>query len=84
MEQYPKIGYKFDMKYRNMGSELATTKMRASADWRNTKPGGVAAGKKCLACHSRGKYAATVAKQNEKKRVKEERRTNASDQFVLV
>ena len=79
MEQYHQTGYKFDMKYRNMGSELAKAKVRASADRRNTKPGTVAAGEKCLAQHSRGKRKATVGKQNEKKRVKEERRTNAFD-----
>ena len=33
------------MKYRNMGIELAKAKVRASADWRNTKPGTVAAKK---------------------------------------
>ena len=49
MEQYHQIGYKFAMKYRNMGSELAKANVRASADHRNTKPRTVATEKECLA-----------------------------------
>ena len=45
MKQYHQIGYKFDMKYRNMGSELAKAKVRASADRRGKRLGTVAAEK---------------------------------------
>ena len=67
MEQYYQIGYKFDIGYRTMGSELAKATVRAVVDWRDTKPGTSAAGKKCLEKYQRCKLPATMVKKNEKK-----------------
>lgn len=73
-EQYHQFGHNFDMKYRSMGSEIAKAKVRAAADRRNSRPETMAALKKTMMKHARGKRKSTVANVESTQNIKKERR----------
>ena len=78
-ELYHQVGHNFDMKYRSMGSEIAKAKVRASADRRNSRPETMAALKKTMAQHARGKRKSTVANEESTQKIKKERREQVLD-----
>ena len=71
-EKYHQVGYKFDMKLRNHGSELRKALVRAKHDRRQSRPETHDAMKR-LQLFKRGKRKSMETKEREKKRMKEER-----------
>ena len=60
MEQYHQIGSNFDIKYRNMGSEIRKATVQASTERRSTHPETIARGKQVSEQHPRGKRKKTI------------------------
>jgi len=75
-EQYHQVGYDFDMRLRNMGSEKRKAGVRAANERRTSRPEAQAAMKK-LKRLKRGKRKATMAKESEARKTKLERREKA-------
>ena len=79
MELYHQIGYKFDMKYRNMGYEHKKAAVMASNNRRNNRAETIEAGQRVKKQHTRGLQKETKAKKEEKDQLKKERRANGFD-----
>jgi len=75
-EQYHQVGYDFDMRLRNMGSEKRKAGVRAAGERRTSRPETQAAMKK-LKRLKRGKRKATLAKESEAQKTKLERQEKA-------
>ncbi|KAL7539781.1 hypothetical protein ACHAXR_011204 [Thalassiosira sp. AJA248-18] len=73
-EQYHQTGYRFDMKLRNMGSEVMKAYTRAGTDRRESKPQTIRAVKLMLEQTSKGKRKSTLAGDKARKKKRMDRR----------
>ena len=74
-EQYHQVGYRFDMKFRNRGSEVRKAQTRAKRDRTDHLPTTLEASSKLV--KPVVKRAGTIAREESAKLVKLERRENA-------